>query len=83
MTRQLVGRAAVAIGSMFAGGAVHHACSPDLTVPVVPSLASPPHTPPDGAGFEAASSFQGARPGFVFKSGDAGLGYYPDARQSG
>merc|ERR1719158_55147 len=31
--------------------------------------------------FEAASSFQGARPGYVFKTGARGLGYYRDPRQ--
>merc|ERR1719356_1842998 len=31
--------------------------------------------------FEPASSFQGARPGFVFKMGPRGLGYYRDAKQ--
>ena len=29
-------------------------------------------------GFTSASAFQGARPGFVFKQGSEGLGYYPD-----
>ena len=29
-------------------------------------------------GFIAAESFQGAKPGHVFKMGRAGLGYYPD-----
>ena len=29
-------------------------------------------------GFTAADEFEGARPGFVFKRGVAGLGYYPD-----
>ena len=29
-------------------------------------------------GFAAAAAFQGARPGFVFKAGSAGVGYYPD-----
>merc|ERR1712113_1162560 len=31
--------------------------------------------------FEPASSFQGARPGFAFKMGPRGLGYYRDAKQ--
>lgn len=31
------------------------------------------------AGFEPAASFQGARPGYVFRTGDGGLGYYPDS----
>ena len=34
--------------------------------------AAPTTAPPDG--FEAAAKFQGARKGFVFKSGEAGLG---------
>merc|ERR1711935_1029079 len=29
-------------------------------------------------GFIAVPSFEGERPGYVFKQGDAGLGYYPD-----
>ena len=29
-------------------------------------------------GFAAASKFEGAKVGFVFKQGGAGLGYYPD-----
>jgi len=29
-------------------------------------------------GFEAAKTFLGARPGFVFKKGLWGVGYYPD-----
>ena len=28
--------------------------------------------------FSAAGAFTGARPGFVFKMGELGLGYYPD-----
>lgn len=32
-------------------------------------------------GYEQALSFKGAKPGFVFKTGPAGLGYYPDAQQ--
>lgn len=32
-------------------------------------------------GFEAATSFMGVKPGFAFKRGDAGLGYYPDPLQ--
>ena len=28
--------------------------------------------------FSAAGAFKGARPGFVFKTGELGLGYYPD-----
>jgi tetratricopeptide (TPR) repeat protein len=31
--------------------------------------------------FEPASSFQGAKPGYVFKTGDRGLGYYLDPKQ--
>merc|ERR1712146_843453 len=33
--------------------------------------------------FQAASSFQGARPGYVFKTGARGLGYYRDPKQQG
>jgi pre-mRNA-splicing factor SYF1 len=32
----------------------------------------------EGGGFVAASSFQGSRPGYVFKTGPQGLGYYKD-----
>lgn len=32
-------------------------------------------------GFVAAEAFDGERPGFVFKHGRAGLGYYPDYMQ--
>ena len=35
---------------------------------------------PDGEGFVAAASFEGARTGFAFKTGSMGLGYYPDDR---
>lgn len=31
-------------------------------------------------GFVAAAAFTGARKGFVFKSGAAGIGYYPDSK---
>ncbi|GBF96845.1 hypothetical protein Rsub_09701 [Raphidocelis subcapitata] len=31
--------------------------------------------------FRPASSFEGAQPGFVFKSGPSGIGYYRDAAQ--
>ena len=34
---------------------------------------------PGGAPFVAQQTWQGARPGFVFKGGDLGLGYYHDA----
>ena len=33
-------------------------------------------------GFLPARSFQGTRPGYVYKMGDGGLGYYPDNSQS-
>ena len=52
---------------------------------VLPDLdAPPPGMAPQLVsveGFAAAAAFQGARPGFVFKSGSAGVGYYPDARR--
>jgi len=32
----------------------------------------------DGQSFDPAPEYQGARPGFVFKTGDQGLGYYSD-----
>ncbi len=31
------------------------------------------------SGFEPSAAFSGARPGFVFKLGPSGLGYYPDS----
>ena len=43
-------------------------------MPVAPSTLVPP-------GFSSASAWQGARTGFVFKAGSAGLGYYPDDRK--
>merc|ERR1719487_593560 len=33
---------------------------------------------PEVPAFEAAPRFDGPRPGMVFKSGDRGVGYYPD-----
>jgi hypothetical protein len=36
----------------------------------------------NAANFIAASSFQGAKKGYVFKRGDDGLGYYLDTKQS-
>merc|ERR1712037_993492 len=32
----------------------------------------------EGAGFEPALTFEGGKRGFVFKSGESGIGYYPD-----
>jgi len=34
-------------------------------------------------GFSAAATFEGARPGFVFKSGELGVGYYRDTSAGG
>lgn len=36
----------------------------------------------NGAGFEACGEFRGARPGFVFRAGPLGVGYYRDAAAS-
>ena len=38
---------------------------------------------PAALGYSAASSFEGARPGFVFKMGQLGLGYYRDGPSGG
>lgn len=57
--------------------------------PVLAPAGTSPVLAPVGAGadgavfFSAASAFGGARPGFIFKSGSCGLGYYEDARSSG
>lgn len=37
---------------------------------------------PEGP-FTASPMFKGARKGFVFKTGDRGLGYYVDAQEAG
>lgn len=44
------------------------------STPAAPSRPAPAAR----AEFTAAAKFDGARPGFVFKTGDKGLGYYPD-----
>ena len=48
--------------------------------PATPPLASP--SPSPSAGFVPAASFGGARAGYVYGTGAAGTGYYPDARQA-
>ena len=46
------------------------------TLPELPDKAKAVHVD----GFEPAAAFAGARSGFVFKAGVAGLGYYPDSK---
>ena len=48
----------------------------DNTKPRLPAAVPAPRVPEEG--FVAASSFQGARRGFVFKQGASGLSYYVD-----
>ena len=40
-------------------------------------------TPWDSPGFTPCTAFEGARPGYVFTTGEQGLGYYPDRAGSG
>ena len=76
--RQTTARFALALGSLFGGAAVvHTAFAPDLTVPELKKPAEPVKV----EGFVAAAAWSGAKPGFVFKTGPAGLGYYPDVPQ--
>jgi hypothetical protein len=79
------------------GSFIHTMFQPDLRLPVDRvqqeleaknagsggAAAADPSQPPVDAseGFVAASSFAGPRPGYVFKSGPAGLGYYMDRQQ--
>ena len=53
---------------------------PGLTTPAVPSAAMPPPVPPAPVAakdlFIESASFQGVRPGYVYKSGLRGVGYY-------
>tara|TARA_B100000524_G_scaffold346876_1_gene247813 strand:- start:1094 stop:1489 length:396 start_codon:yes stop_codon:yes gene_type:complete len=76
---QLLNRSALTFGSLFAGAsAVHSIFQPDLSVP---QLA--PIEPESAEGFVASQTFGGGRQGMVYKTGPAGLGYYPDkARRS-
>jgi hypothetical protein len=76
------------------GSFVHTLFQPDLRLPVAEvkqkleaknagnggaAVAGPTRPPVDAfEGFVAASSFAGPRPGYVFKAGPAGLGYYVD-----
>ena len=61
------------------------AVATDAPVVAVESPAAPPAAPPavepavEGPDFEAASSFSGARRGYVFKLGPKGLGYYKES----
>ena len=49
---------------------------PENSISLQPTLPSP-------ASFEPASMFIGRRPGFLFKLGPKGLGYYSDVKQQG
>ena len=66
---------------MFAGAALVHAASkPNLTVP---QIAQPKHklvlpADLDAGAFEPAPRCDKPRPGFVFKNGKQGLGFYED-----
>ena len=60
----------------FARSPCAHAHALAQTVPTLDDSAASPIDPIEG--YEAASSFQGARKGYAFKTGAAGLGYYPD-----
>ena len=54
-------------------------------VPVDAAAAAPPvaAAPTSGPDFMVAVTFTGARPGYVFKSGERGLGYYRDGVHAG
>ena len=54
--------------------------SKEGSLPPAPSSSSPVVTmnPPRKTEFKAAETFQGPKEGFVFKSGDQGMGYYTD-----
>tara|TARA_B110001452_G_scaffold50934_1_gene38924 strand:+ start:124 stop:477 length:354 start_codon:yes stop_codon:yes gene_type:complete len=62
--------------AMFARSPCAHAHALAQTVPALDDSAASPIDPIEG--YDAASSFQGARKGYAFKTGAAGLGYYPD-----
>ena len=58
--------------------------APTPPPPAPPKAAEPAKAaaPPDGDGeFVEASAFAGAKDGYVFKKGKAGLGYYRDAKE--
>ncbi len=74
-------RSSLALGSLFVGASIaHRFWKPDLTIPTLPTPAEQASATSQQPveGFAAAAAFQGARQGFVFKAGPAGLGYYPD-----
>ena len=77
---RLLRRASPSCAALISDGAC---CCREQTVP---ELRLPGEQPPATSsnsvdGFVAASTFGGARPGFAFKVGAAGLGYYPDPKQ--
>mmetsp|Transcript_57839 Transcript_57839/g.125556 ORF Transcript_57839/g.125556 Transcript_57839/m.125556 type:complete len:87 (-) Transcript_57839:108-368(-) len=71
--RYLLAGCSMLIGSQ----AVHAYFKPDLTVPEIPVTVVKEQLQII-EGFQPASQYEGSRPGFVFKAGAAGLGYYPD-----
>ena len=56
---------------------------PELPAANEPTSGSEGRAPASVDGFVSAAAFSGAKPGFVFKTGPAGLGYYPDAGAGG
>jgi len=66
-----------ASGSRFAGQTSEQVVS-QLEAKATPPPPAPPTAPLEG--FDACASFSGARAGMVFKRGESGLGYYPDAK---
>ena len=62
--------------TVVGGSRAHSRMRCAQTVPRLDDSASSTVEPIDG--YEAASSFQGARKGYAFKTGPSGLGYYPD-----
>jgi pre-mRNA-splicing factor SYF1 len=55
----------------------------DAAAPPPPPPLRPPPTGDAAGDFEAAPTFAGARPGFVFRMGDYGAGYYRDGGGAG
>ena len=47
---------------------------------MVATTPSPPTSDNDASGFQASARFEGARPGFSYKRGPLGVGYYRDER---
>ena len=79
----------IRIGEAAIPGPAHDLDDPDLATDAWPDfeLDGPWHDEPSadaahmrGPAFEAAVEFRGAKPGYVFKLGGAGLGYYRDCQ---